>query len=758
MRKKSRRSAEFGESPVKRRAWDNDNEGYMDMSRKSAFRAVLVAGIALSTIPAAARAEDADTKANTEGSIVVTGQRQPYIGNTPLKDMPQNIQTVNTETLKLVAATKLTDALDLVSGVAHLNNFGGLWDGYAIRGFAGDSNNVPTGMLVNGFNGGRGFSGPRDASNVETIEVLKGPTSAMFGRGEPGGTVNVVTKKPLFRDYGYVTVQGGSWNQWRVEADFTHPLSDSFSIRVNGAYEEGDSFRDTVHTKKFFITPSMLLKLGDDTSISYELEYSNQKIPFDRGIPIYNNDFTRLPPSRYLGEPGDGPVSAEVLGHQLTFQHNFNDKWTLLSGFGYRTTDLVGIGEYPEFAAARQPFFTTGTTLSRQRRSLDFHSKDLTLRAEINGEFNLGSMVNHLVFGADYNRFDLDQIQTRYRPPAFNSTTTMAQMNAIDVFNPVYGAYPAPNAFTSNVFNKIEIDHSWGAYFSDQIDLTDWLKLRAGGRYDEFRQTITDRLNPPKTTAPGINPAYQKVTRFSPQFGLVAQPTSTLSLYATYGEGFRPNNGQAFDGSTFAPETSKSYEVGAKFTSADKRISATLAIYQMDKTNVLTSDPNPAHSGFVIAIGSARSKGIELDVNAKLPEGFNLLLAYAYTDAFSRSTVLDPDFAKPILPGDPLINVPKNSANVLLTKDFELGGDSKAMIGAGVQYIDRRLGETATTYFLPSATLVKLVASVDVNSHIRINANVDNLFNKRWFANSYAALWTFPGAPRSFKVSATYKF
>lgn len=732
------------------------------MMRKSAYRAALVAGIALSAIPAVAWAEEAPAK--TDGDIVVTGQRQPYVGNTPIKDMPQNIQTVNTETLQIVAATKLTDALDLVSGVAHLNNFGGLWDGYAIRGFAGDSNNVPTGMLVNGFNGGRGFSGPRDASNVETIEVLKGPTSAMFGRGEPGGTVNVVTKKPLFKDYGYITVQGGSWNQYRAEADFTHPLSDSVSFRINGAYEEGDSFRDTVHYKKFFITPSLLVKLGDNTSVSYELEYSNQKIPFDRGIPIYNNNFTRLPPSRYLGEPGDGPVKAEVLGHQLSFQHDLNDKWTFLSGFGYRTTDLVGIGEYPEFAAARQPFFdsgaifTPGTILSRQRRSLDFHSKDLTVRGEINGEFDMGSIVNHVVFGADYNRFELDQIQTRYRPGAYSAASTMAAMNAINVLNPVYGAYTAPNAFTSNVFNKVEVDHSWGAYFSDQIDLTEWLKLRAGGRYDEFRQTITDRLAPVKTTAPGINPVRQTVTRFSPQFGIVAQPTSTLSLYATYGEGFRPNNGQAFDGSTFAPETSTSYEIGAKFTSPDKAISATIALYQMDKTNVLTSDPNPAHSGFVIAIGEARSRGIEVDINAKLPEGFNLLLAYAYTDAFSRSTVLDPDFAKPILPGDPLINVPKNSANILLTKDFSLGEDRKATIGAGLQYIDRRLGETATTYYLPSATLVKLVASVDVTSHIRINANVDNLFNKRWFANSYAALWTFPGAPRSFKVSATYKF
>ena len=726
------------------------------MLNTSAFRAALIAGIALSVLPAAARAQQAPADTPKDGSIVVTGQRQPYIGTTPMKDMPQNIQSISTDTLKIVGATKLADALDLVSGVAHLNNFGGLWDGYAIRGFAGDSNNVPTGVLVNGFNGGRGFSGPRDASNVETIEVLKGPTSAMFGRGEPGGTVNIVTKKPLFKEYGYLTAQGGSWNQWRVEGDYTHPLSDTLSVRVNGAYEEGDSYRDTVHYKKLFLTPSVLWNVTDNTSLAYEFEYSLQKIPFDRGIPIFNDpvtgyNFTRLPPSRYLGEPGDGPVRAEVNGHQFTLQHNLTDKWTFLGGVGYRTTSLRGIGEYPEFAAARQPFLaagSTGTLLSRQRRSLNFSSQDFTVRGEINGAFSLGSLVNHLVLGADYNRFELDQIQTRYRPATLASNPTNAQLNAISVLNPVYGAFPLPDAFTSPVFNRDEVDFSWGAYISDQIDLTDWLKLRAGGRYDEFRQRLVNR--------PSGATARQVVTRFSPQVGLVLQPLRSLSLYATYGEGFRPNNGQAFDGSTFAPETSKAYEIGAKYTVPG--LTATLALYQMDKTNILTSDPNPAHSGFVIAAGSARSKGIEVDIDAKLPADFHLLLAYAYTDAYSLSTVLDPDFAKPILPGDPLINVPKNSGNVLLTKEFRLAESRKAMLGAGLQYIDKRLGETATSYFLPSATLVKLVASVDVTDHIRLNGTVDNLFDKKWFANSYAALWTFPGAPRSFRVSATYTF
>lgn len=710
------------------------------------------ASLAAASMASPAFAQDAeDTPA--EGAIVVTGQRQAYFGDLPVRDMPQNVQSLSEESLKVAGLTRLETALDLVSGVSHLNNFGGLWESYAIRGFAGDSNNVPTGFLVNGFNGGRGFAGPRDTSSVERIDVLKGPTSALFGRGEPGGTVNIVTKKPEFNEEGYIQLQGGSWNAFRVEADYTAPMSDNFAVRLNGAYDNAQSYRDTVHTKKIFLTPSLLWKLGANTSISYEMEFSSQKIPFDRGISIFQNNFDRLPPSRYLGEPGDGPIKLDVFGHQLQLQHDLNENWSLLVGAAFRTTSLEGIGEYMELAAARQPFLTNGTIVSRQRRFARSTSENIVGRAEITGHFDIAGLSNTLVVGSDYEFFELDQFQSRFRPPAYNSSLTLAQINGLDVFNPVYGAYAAPNAQASLVYNRLERDHSWGAYFYDQIDLTEWLKVRVGGRYDEFRQRLLNRAAAMSAT----NPARQTVTAFSPQGGIVVQPTQTLSIYGSYGQGFRPNSGQDFFGSTFSPEESESYEIGIKYASPDRRVNASVAVFTMEKTNILTADPNPNHSGFVIAVGSARSKGLEFDLSAKLPYDFNIIANYAYIDAYWTSAVRDPDFALQILPGDPLINIPKHSANIFVTKEFSIG-EKSALLGAGVQYIDKRLGETATTYTLPSVTLVKIVGSVDITEKLTISGNVDNLFNERWFSNSYSALWTFPGAPRSFSVRARYRF
>lgn len=732
------------------------------MKRSSAFAKTLAVGASvLATVAAtsASAQSTADSRSDSnDGSIVVTAQRQAYVGDIPLKDVPQNVQSLSGSVLKDIGITRLEGALDLVSGISHQNNYGGLWDTYSVRGFAGDSNNVPSGLLVNGF-ASRGFSGPRDASSVERIDVLKGPTSALFGRGEPGGTVNVVTKKPEFTTKGSLQLQGGSFNNYRVDGDFTTPLSDSFAVRINGAYEDAESFRDTIHTKKVFITPSVLWKIGPKTSISYELEFSSMRVPFDRGIPIYNNDFTRLPPSRYVGEPGDPPIELDALGHQVQLQHDFNDNWSLLVGGAYRTTHLVGFQEVAELVASRQPYLAgpfAGTILSRQRRYTDAKTENAIGRAEITGHFDVGGLANTLVVGADYDYFRFTNFQTRFRPGVvpttadFTNPAVMATYNAINVLNPVYGAFALPDASASFVYNRLEKDYAWGTYFYDQIDLAPWLKIRAGGRYDEFRQHYTTY------TAAGVaNPTvYQNVSRFSPQGGVVIQPTESVSIYGSYGQGFRPNNGADVRNNTFQPETSESYEVGVKYQ--HRGITASVAVYTMSKTNILTADP--ANAGFVIAVGGARSKGLEFDINARLPYGFNLIASYAYTDAYWTANFNDPDFAKPILAGDPLIGVSKNSGNILLIKNFELSGNRKASIGGGVQFIDKRLGETASNYFLPSATLTRVIGSFDVTDRITVSGNIDNLFDVRWFANSYSALWTFPGSPRSFSVRASYKF
>jgi iron complex outermembrane receptor protein len=175
----------------------------------------------------------------------------------------------------------------------------------------------------------------------------------------------------------------------------------------------------------------------------------------------------------------------------------------------------------------------------------------------------------------------------------------------------------------------------------------------------------------------------------------------------------------------------------------------------MKKNNVIVADP--VNAGFSIPGGSARSKGIEFDVNAKLGAGFELFVTYAYTDAEWATNTLDPNFGFQILEGDPLINIPKHQGNALLFKTFSIG-DHEAMLGAGVTYVGRRLGETATTFFLPSYTIARLTGSIDITDEIKLSADVNNLFDKKYYASSYSAFWIQPGAPRSFSARASFKF
>lgn len=707
---------------------------------KSAVYAALFSSVAGLALPTVAHAQGASDEGAGD-DIVVTGLRQQYRGDVPLTDIPQSVQTIDGELLKDLNITGLDSALDLASGIARQNNFGGLWDSFAIRGFAGDEN-FPSGFLVNGFNGGRGYGGPRDASNIERIEILKGPNGAVFGRGEPGGTVNIITKKAdLTETFGSFALSAGSFSTFRVEGDYNLVINDKFAVRLNGAVQDAESFRDTVKTNKIVASPSILWAPSDRTKISYELEYVDNEVPFDRGVVAVNGVLGLIPNSRFLGEPGDGPTKVKVLGHQLQVQQELSSDWFLLLGAGYRDTSFNGYSSDPELAGARQTLEETGNFLSRQRRLRDYSTTNTVVRGEVSGKLDTGAITHHILVGADWDEFKLDLLQFRFRPPAYTAgAPIVAGNNAINIFAPVYGQLPVLGAAPIQDLNQKQ--QAWGVYFQDQIDITDRIKLRLGGRYDHFKQTT------------GTQVVVKK--RFSPTAGALFEITDTLSIYGGYGEGFRPNSGANFAGQPFAPETSESFEGGLRYVSSDKAIVATLAAYSMKKTNILTSDP--INAGFSITAGSARSRGVEAEVTATLGDGLFVMAAYAYTDAQWTKAGADKDFGLTIAVGDPLINIPKHTANLLVTKEFEISETSKFTLGAGVNHVSSRLGETGTPFYLPSYTLVRAMASYEPSEAIKLSLDVTNLFDKRYYPASYHRYWVAPGAPRAITGRVSFSF
>ena len=675
-------------------------------------------------------------------AVTITGTRQAYQGDFKRLETPQAEQSIDAETLRASGAVELTQALDLSASVARQNNFGGLWNAFALRGFVGDEN-LPSNYLVNGFNAGRGFGGPRDLSGIESIDVLKGPRAALFGRGEPGGTVNLVTKRPTFRTAGEFRLSAGSFDTYRADADWTAPVADDVAVRLVGFFQDAGSFRDTVETRKYGVSPSLAWRISGQSRLVYELELSHQEIPFDRGVLAVNGQLGRIPASRFLGEPGDGPLKTDVQGHQFEFQHDFNKDWSALVGLTTRKTSLEGFSTEAELAANRQGLLLDGQTLTRQRRFRDYDASYQVIRGEINGRFQLGGLQHRLILGADIDRFENDQVFRRARAPALASNPTPAQQQAINIFNPVYGSYPLPTP--TPLTNRVETQKSVGVFVQDQIKLSERLQLRLGARFDDYEQTLEDRA--------ANRFSKQKETRVSPQLGVVFQAAEALSLYATYGQNFRPLSGADAQGNGFQPNQSMAVEAGAKFSLGG--LDGSVAVFQVKQMNILVVDDPSAFT--LAAIGKASSQGLEMDLQGEIAEGFSLWASYAYVDAKTSNTFNDANFGVAVPAGTQLLNVPMHSLSLQLVKSMALAGRG-LQVGGGLVHVGQRSGEFTTNFKLPAYTVARAFAAYAVTKSTTLRLDVDNLFNETYHTNSFSALWVQPGTPRSARVSAAFKF
>ncbi|TQV73503.1 TonB-dependent receptor [Exilibacterium tricleocarpae] len=728
------------------------------------MRNLILSFICLSTVLSSVPGFADDKDGQDIETVSVIGKRQAYQGAFDYQEVPAASQEIDLELIHNTGVLNLSEALDLSATVARQNNFGGLWNSFAIRGFAGDEN-LPSGFLVNGFNAGRGFGGPRDLVGIERVDVLKGPKAALFGRGEPGGAVNLVTKRPTFEQGGEIKATYGSWEQIRFETDLQTVLDtdDKIGVRFVGFVDDAESFRKTVETKRVGLYPSIAWEFSENTSATYELEFTEQELPFDRGVVSLNGRLGVMPIENFVGEPGDGDIETEVVGHQLEVEHKLADDWTLLAGLGLRDTTFTGFASEPNFEG-RQTLFLDGRTLSRFRRFRDFDTKYVVMRAEISGAFSTGNFEHRIVAGADYDRFENDQVILRYRPLSIPSDATLDELDLddyiiLDILNPVYGAAPLIelDPITDANRDRLEVQKAWGIYIQDQIAITDQLQIRLGGRFDDFEKDLDDRLTTPTTTS------SQSDSRFSPQVGAVYLMDDYTSIYATYGEGFRQLTESDFAGNPFAPNKSKSSEIGIKtdlqgFFDSVSGV-ATLSVFNVEQSNILVFDDRPeASDGFFLRpAGKAESRGLELDINARLPGDVDVWFSYAYIDAEYTNDNPDANFGAAIEEGDPLINVPENQLSVQVSKGF-VSSATPIRVGAGALYVGERLGQTASDFYLPSYTTVRAFAEFEPSADITIRLDIDNLFDKEFYTNSFADVWIEPGAPRRARLTATLKF
>ena len=642
--------------------------------------------------------------------------------DTAIRDVPQSVSVVPRQVLQDLGATRVESALDYAGGVTRQNNFGGqtLFN-YAIRGFA-------TGEFYrNGFPVNRGYQSTPDAATIERVEVLRGPAALLYGRGDPGGTFNIVTRQPLPEPGFGLTGLFGSPGQARGTFDASGPIGTDgrFGYRLNGGAEHQTSFRDFVETDRLFLAPVTTWQPTSDTVVMLNGEFLRNDQTFDRGVVAVGNRLGVIPRSRFLGEPGDGRIRNENATLQLRMEHRLNQQWTLSLGGQYLGGTMHG------YATEASRLLADGRTLLRERRFRDYAWDDFDLQASLTGRFATGPVQHTLLAGLEYENY-------RNREGLLRSNPNAAPY-AIDIFAPRYGQAAPALTRRSDTLEQTQV---YAAYLQDQIALTPRLKAVAGVRVEQYEQDFVQRATGLATP--------QSQTAASPRIGLIYDLTDTVAAYASYARSFRPNSGGDATGRSFAPEEGEAWEVGLKLDLLRDQLSLTAALFQIDKKNVLTADPT--NSGFSIAAGAARSRGFDLTLAGNITPSWRIIGGYAYVDAeVTRDATL--------AAGAPLLNIPRNSLSLLNVYEFPEGRLQGLGIGGGIVHVSSRAGDNANPGFrLPGYTTVDALAYYQVNERVRLNLNIINLFDKHYYDRSYSSVWVSPGMPRTVLGSLAFRF
>jgi len=653
----------------------------------------------------------------------------------PLRDIPQSIQVVPRKVIDDQRALSLSDVLRNVSGFSPSVNsqsqrFG---ERNAIfRGFT--TNNYYTNGFKDPFNGASFTFG---LANVEQVEVLKGPSSVLYGLGEPGATINIITKQPLAEWYAAAALTAGSFGFVSPSIDVSGPLTPGKELRfrLNAAYQWQDSFVDWVQSERYDVAPVLALALGPDTRLTLEGEYQALQEIYYTGLPaegtIRKNPNGKLPISRYLGDASvEGDEFPErtlgKIGYRL--DHRFDEHVALRHGF--RATfftsnerDVIPFGFQADLRTFDRDLFIGKAT-----------SEDYYILTDVTVDVRTGPLRHKLLVGADQRILSTRQVSgSGLLPP-------------IDAFNPTYNA---------SVIGAETIDRGFvqsgtflGFYVQDLMTIVDPVKLLVGGRYDLASLDTESRTF---ATGGSTRSSFDEGV-FTPRVGLVMQPVPAVSLYASYTTSFNPLTGTTFDGAAFEPERGVQYEAGVKLELLGGKLSSTLAVYELTKENVLTGDP--AHPGFSIQVGEQRSRGVEVDVAGEILPGLRLIAAYAYTDAEITRSNSGTEGNRPA-------NVPAHSGSVWGVYEFRDGFFKGLGLGAGVVAVGRRPADNDNSATLPDYVRTDAAIYYKVTRHVDLAVNFRNLFDVRYFETSTFADpfgGITPGPPFSVFGSITARY
>jgi len=651
-----------------------------------------------------------------------------------LLETPQTVNVVPAQVMRDQQPRNLDDALTNISGITQANTLGSTQDAVMLRGF-GDNRNgsiMQDGMpLVQG----RALN-----STAERVEVLKGPSSLLYGIQDPGGVVNIVSKKPELIQSTSLTVRGSTFGDGKNGSggnlDTTGPIGDSgLAYRLIVDHEDEDYWRNYGTHRESLIAPS-LAWYGDNTKLLFAYEHREFLSPFDRGTAIdpKTNHPLNIPSTRRLDEPFNNMEGRSDL-YRFEADHDLNDDWKAHFGYSWNR-------ETYDASQVRVVKVNANGTLTR---SMDGTQGALTTdrfaTASLEGKVNVAGMQHDLTFGLD------DEYRKIYRADLIRQ----APRGTFNYNDPVYGNEVAGTTVSAPDSNQMDLLRSDSLFLQDAIHLTDQWILVGGARYQMYDQYAGKGV--PFTANTDGNGQ-----KWVPRAGLVYRYTDELSFYGSYTESFKPNstiaplaNKSVLDGS-LEPEQSKSWELGTKLD-IPGRITASAALFNIEKRNVLVQVGDGLTSVYSVA-GKVRSRGLELDASGQLTDKWSVIGSYAYTDA---EVTEDPEYK-----GNRLQNVAKNTGSLSAVYDFGsiLGGD-QLRVGAGARYVGERAGDAANSFDLPGYTVADAFATYDTKiegQKVKFQLNVKNLFDRTYYTSAVNTQFVSIGDARQVSVSSTLEF
>lgn len=646
--------------------------------------------------------------------------------NMPMLDIPQVVNTVSDKVLADQHATTLDEALYNVSNVVQTNTLGGTQDAFVRRGFGANRDGS---IMTNGLRTvlPRSFN-----AATERVEVLKGPASTLYGILDPGGLINVVTKRPEKTFGGSLSATSSSFGGGTGQIDVTGPIDGTrLAYRLTGEYQDEDYWRNFGTERSTFIAPS-LTWFGDDATVTVLYSHRDYKTPFDRGtiFDLNTKKAVNVDRKTRFDEPFNVTDGQSDLA-QLNAEYRLNSQWTAKFDYSYSQD------KYSDNQARVMAYDSKTGNLTRRVDATQGSTQRMhTTRADLQGNVDIAGFYNEILTGVSYENYDLlrtDMIRCK-------------NVKDFNIYNPSYGSLGKCTTVSASDSDQTIKQESYSAYAQDALYLTDkWIAV-AGLRYQYYTQYAG------KGRPFNVN-TDSRDDQWTPKLGLVYKLTPAVSLFANYSQTFMPQSSIASYIGDLPPETSNAYEIGAKFDLFDG-ITANIALFDIHKRNVLYTE-SIGDETVAKTAGRVRSQGVEVDLAGSLTENTNIIASYGYTDA---KVLEDPDYA-----GKPLPNVPRHTGSLFLTYDIHNAFAGNTLtLGGGGHGVSRRSATNGADYYLPGYFVADAFAAYKMKLQypVTLQVNVKNLFDKTYYTSSIATnnLGNQIGDPREVQFTVKMEF